>query len=591
MARRAAIIIEAVDRASPVFSRTRSGLQALGGVAAAVGVYQFGRLFKAGLEAAVAASAQQERAETKLAVALANTGQSIRGTLPGLKAYASELQRATGIGDELILENQAILVSIGKLRGEGLERATKAALDLSASGVDLKTAFELVGKAAAGETGRLKRYGIVIGDSIPQAEKFEAALGKLESTFGGQAAARLRTYEGQLTAVSGKFGDLAEIIGGPLREVGTAFLSEFLGPLIDDLQESATETDGFRLEVLDLADVLTAVLEPVELLTRNVSAFASALRVGLGVAKSAGPVMGNVAGALVLATAEFDASTAATDRLRATLARLREEGGAGDAIGTDAQEALARVNAATEAWIDTFTRVRPELEAISIGILDQKDLVGFTEEEVLRLKASWEITEQATKDATAAALDLGLAMEKDVEPPVLRLGATIDRVIRDRAVAGALALGDTLVDAAFGAKVAWGDFFRQLLADLAKAIVQALILRAVAGVLTGGTGFFFARGGAVPGGAPVRAAAGFAVPGPPNRGDVVPALLRPGELVLNRDQQREIRGGAGSGPLTVRVELGPNLRRFADALTVEVERGGARLVATETVRPVRARRT
>jgi hypothetical protein len=68
-------------------------------------------------------------------------------------------------------------------------------------------------------------------------------------------------------------------------------------------------------------------------------------------------------------------------------------------------------------------------------------------------------------------------------------------------------------------------------------------------------------------------------------------MLRPGELVLNRDQQRELlaqRGGGG--PMTVRIELGPNLRNLADALSVEVERGGARVIATELVRPVRTRR-
>jgi len=49
----------------------------------------------------------------------------------------------------------------------------------------------------------------------------------------------------------------------------------------------------------------------------------------------------------------------------------------------------------------------------------------------------------------------------------------------DATKTAAFSLGDTMVDAAFGAEVAWDEFFKNLLKDIARAIVQMLILKAL----------------------------------------------------------------------------------------------------------------
>jgi hypothetical protein len=82
--------------------------------------------------------------------------------------------------------------------------------------------------------------------------------------------------------------------------------------------------------------------------------------------------------------------------------------------------------------------------------------------------------------------------------------------------------------------------------------------------------------------------AGGFVPGPRGAGDIVPTLLSPGELVLNEQQQSQLFGGAQ--PITLELEIGPNLRQWADDVSVRVRRGAVRLVASELVgqRTVRA---
>lgn len=87
-------------------------------------------------------------------------------------------------------------------------------------------------------------------------------------------------------------------------------------------------------------------------------------------------------------------------------------------------------------------------------------------------------------------------------------------------------VSNAFVDAIRGTKD-FGDAMKemasQVLADLAKMIIKAIILRSVMAVMG------FGNGGEVP--APVKAASGGEIPGPNVNRDVVPAMLTPGEYV------------------------------------------------------------
>ena len=129
-----------------------------------------------GLEAAVEASAEAESADIRLATALKSVGDSSAESLKSLQDQASAFQQLTGVSDEAIKIGQSLLISMGHLRGEGLEKATQAALDLSVKTGSVESAFDLLAKAAAGNTTMLGRYGIVLDENLPKAEKFEAAV-------------------------------------------------------------------------------------------------------------------------------------------------------------------------------------------------------------------------------------------------------------------------------------------------------------------------------------------------------------------------------------------------------------------------------
>lgn len=171
------------------------------------------------LENSSRAAAEAERATNALASSLSQIGKFSTVAVDSFSAYAANLQRTTGIEDDLIKQNAALLVSIGNLSGQGLEQATKASLDLSrALQIDVGTAFDLVAKAAAGNTGALSRYVIKIDESIPKSEKFAATLNLIQTRFGGLAETNLNTFEGALANLSNSFGEFQESIGAIITQ-------------------------------------------------------------------------------------------------------------------------------------------------------------------------------------------------------------------------------------------------------------------------------------------------------------------------------------------------------------------------------------
>ena len=151
--------------------------------------------------------AKQEAATRSLTAALETQGTYTPQLGAYYQALASDLQRLGTVGDETLLQHQALLVQVGDVGPEDMRRALEAAQDLSIGiGRDLKVAVELVGKAAAGETATLKRYGIVLDEAALEGDKFEAVLGAIEARFGGQMNAYAETH-------AGKYGAGGECVG------------------------------------------------------------------------------------------------------------------------------------------------------------------------------------------------------------------------------------------------------------------------------------------------------------------------------------------------------------------------------------------
>lgn len=162
---------------------------------------------------AITAADTQVLAVNKLNIALANQGNLLPGTSQRLQEYATELQNTTRFGDEAILGVQSLLATFGAGE-ENIKRMTKATLDMAqAQGVDLKAAALLVGKAFAGETSSLSRYGIMVDKNLPKTQKFEEVMRQLQTRFGGTAKAATQTLGGAFAQLGNAMGDVLESVG------------------------------------------------------------------------------------------------------------------------------------------------------------------------------------------------------------------------------------------------------------------------------------------------------------------------------------------------------------------------------------------
>lgn len=170
---------------------------------AAVGL--FNTIATDGVSAAIA----QEAALNRLETALRLSGKSTDGAKKEFLEYASAIQETTGVSDDLVLSNAALLQSLAPLTNTGLKASTKAAIDLSqALGVSLETAIRAMGAAANGNLSpleRLTRQGFSKGAN--DAETFSKALDQVNSRFGGTAASQLNTYQGAIIKARNSFED------------------------------------------------------------------------------------------------------------------------------------------------------------------------------------------------------------------------------------------------------------------------------------------------------------------------------------------------------------------------------------------------
>ncbi len=167
------------------------------------------------VESSVHAWAEQELATKKMTAALIAQGTVTPELIEHYKELGEAFQRTTVSSHTATEGMEALLVEIGNVAPTEMKRALQAANDLSSGlGIDLETATRLVGKAFAGSTGTLSRYGIVIDEAKIKSEGVEAVLDAIQKKFGGQAQAEVESYSGRVKQLGNAWEDFKEQIGG-----------------------------------------------------------------------------------------------------------------------------------------------------------------------------------------------------------------------------------------------------------------------------------------------------------------------------------------------------------------------------------------
>ena len=162
--------------------------------------------------ASVAAASEAEDAIDAVASALRRGGANVDYYVKRIDELSNAIQRQTVYDDEAIKRGAALAINMG-ISADRIEEVTKAAVGLAAAyRIDLETAFKLIGRAAAGNTAMLGRYGIVIDDTLSKEEKFNRVLELGASGF-SIAESRAQTMSGSLLQAKNAMTDAAETIG------------------------------------------------------------------------------------------------------------------------------------------------------------------------------------------------------------------------------------------------------------------------------------------------------------------------------------------------------------------------------------------
>lgn len=181
----------------------------------------------------VRAAQDAESADMALKGSFRATGLEVDNNAQKMSQFASQLQKATIYEDDMLKRQMAQMQNIGRFDNtDTLMGATKAAIGLSSAfGIDLATSMDLVGKAAAGNTSMLGRYGIVLNETASQAEKMNQLI-SLGTGYFKLAEDQAGTSAGSVAQLQNAWGDLQEVLAEGVLPVITK-LSATLKPLVE----------------------------------------------------------------------------------------------------------------------------------------------------------------------------------------------------------------------------------------------------------------------------------------------------------------------------------------------------------------------
>lgn len=485
---------------------------------------------------------EAERASAKLQNALKSTGQYSKEAFVNLKALAETLAEGTSFDDDSIVSALGVLVGYGA-KTQDLERLGKAVLNISAfMDRDLRRAAIGVGQALNGDLSVFKQLNITLDDTKAIAGQVEDALKAVEGTFGNASQSPLGTFNGDLERADKALNDLKKSFGGLLSSVapeisGVTDLLKQMARMIEKLREG--DVKGALGEAFEFKPpgkpafsnpFKTPVVDPADEETRDM------LRGMLGfpmrhppkgsptpthlpggpVDLGATPAVSFTAQAGEAGPREVSESDAAMKKrfeaARAVLANEMQMVIEGERYRDAAvKRAEERSDDLSLREVENARRVNDEEQSLrNETVLAQ--LSGFA-----RVQAQAEIDHQdRLRRIRSEEVDNEEQYNRLIDAENQRHGVVMSNLEREHTVGIASwtaiadnlkvqiasGIGGALVDSFEKGGEAWKNFARTLFRDLAKAIFQAIIFKALFGATGGGglLGSLFGGGGSGGGG-------------------------------------------------------------------------------------------
>jgi hypothetical protein len=209
----------------------------------------------------VRAAADDQKAQTQLALALKNVG--LERDAASTEQYINRLETEYGILDDLLRPAYQKLAVATQSSAES-QRLLNLALDISAStGKDVGSVTTALSRAYLGNNTALTRLGVGLTKTDLKTKSFEEITTQLADTFAGSATAAASTFSGQLAILSVGAANASEIIGTGLIDALTN-LGENTSAA--DLANNMKATAGYIADVIRGVGTLASKLNDIPIL-------------------------------------------------------------------------------------------------------------------------------------------------------------------------------------------------------------------------------------------------------------------------------------------------------------------------------------
>lgn len=219
----------------------------------------------------ISAAAVQTEAETKLTTVMRQRMNASDKAVKSVESYASALQEAGVVGDEVQLAGAQQLATFLKT-DEALKSLMPAMNNLAVqqNGVNVTSQSmvsigNLMGKVMQGQTSALTRVGITFDEAQEKVLKYgneqerAAMLAQvITDNVGEMNSAIASTPAGQLQKVKNSFGDIMETLGRALNNIFVPML-DFLNSIVSKLAEVANGFEELTKKIFGDSNSATAM--------------------------------------------------------------------------------------------------------------------------------------------------------------------------------------------------------------------------------------------------------------------------------------------------------------------------------------------
>ena len=287
------VLLELKDKFSKEMIKAQKSVSSFGSTTAKIGGILAGAFSVMAIKNFTSESLRmaqaQQVSEEKLASAISNVRGAREGDFEALLNQATALQRVTAIGDEEIINNQALLATF-QLNGDAIQQLIPRILDMGAANaktgqltMDLQSATMAVGKAFTSGVGMLSRYGIAMSDAQKKAfgladeeEKLRILTEVLDDNFKGASETIGQTFAGRVARAKNNINDLKEGIGFALMPTLAGLVENIIGSS-ESMKENNEWVNNLAKSIYRGANIFIVFGKSIKLIVSTLVAFLDTL--------------------------------------------------------------------------------------------------------------------------------------------------------------------------------------------------------------------------------------------------------------------------------------------------------------------------